>query len=139
MEQRDYLLRQLELMTQAMVALIRRLLGMKDPGHEEEAMQATDELLKEYLGTTLQEIIDVPAEKCIEFLVHEKKLHPSNVDLFAEMLVLNATLLSDLEQKKKLLKIALELLTWLDVNGKLYSMDRQQKIVEVRRLLGIKN
>lgn len=135
MEQRDYLLRQLQMMTQAIVALIRRLTGLKEQGSEEETRQVTDVMLKEYFETSLEEIIQTPTEESIQFLLQNKKLHPSVVDMFADVLILNANSESGKNDAKKLLSLALELLQWSDASSKTYSAERHQKITAIRKQL----
>jgi hypothetical protein len=135
MEQRDYLLRQLQMMTQAIVALIRKLTGLKEIGTEEEIKHVTNEMLKEYFDTSLAELMQVPLEDTIEFITQNKKLHPSNVDLFADVLMINADKSEDAFNKENLLKRALILLEWVDKTGGTFSVERNIKIVDIRSIL----
>jgi hypothetical protein len=134
-EQQDFLLRQLQQMTQAIVALIRRLTGLKEQGTEEEMKQVTDIFLKEYFDTSLQEIAQLPLDKCIEFLTIDKKMHSSVADLFAEVLIANSTYESDKVKMKKLLEKALLILEWVDKSSGTFSQVRQEKMNAVRNEL----
>lgn len=135
MEQRDYLLRQIQMMAQVIAALVRKLMGLKEQGTEEEIVQVTDEMLTEYFDTSLVEIVQTPLEKTVEQMIQNKKLHPSNVDLFAEVLMINADKSEYAANRKKLLERALILLEWVDKTGGVFSAERRQKIVDIRQKL----
>jgi hypothetical protein len=131
-EQRDYLLRQIQMMAQVIAAIIRKLTGLKDSGTEEELKQVTDTMLNEYFTTSLDEIAQTPLEKTVEFIIQNKKLHPVNVDLFAEMLIIHANKTEDQTTRTKLLERALSLLDWIDQTGGIYSVERHEKIQSIR-------
>jgi hypothetical protein len=135
MEQRDYLMRQIEMMTQFLLILIRRLTGMKKNGHEEEQKAATDALLKEHLSTSLDEILQIPLNDIADFITKKKGIHQSNIDLFATVLVLNAKAETDENRKRQLLLLALELLQWADHSGGVFSLERHRQINEINALL----
>lgn len=134
MEQRDYLLRQIEIMTQTLVNLIRRLLGLKEI-NEEETQQATDEMLKENLNISLSEIINTPLDKLVDWVLDQEGIHTTNVDLFAEILTLNAQASSDPQRKLKLYERALELYNWLDEKSGIFSIERHQKMITIKNYI----
>ena len=137
MEQRDYLLRQIELMTQAFVSLIRRLLGLKELT-EEEIEQTTDEVLKEQLDMSISQVLENNYNKLVDLIISKKGIHIPNVELLAEILVINAHARKDAGQKTDLYKKALELYEWLDKKGDTFSMERHKKMKELRFLLSEK-
>ena len=134
MEQRDYLLRQIEIMTQVLVNLIRRLLGLKDI-YEEEVQQTTDEVLKEQLDLSIDKIINTEIDEIEELIFKRKGIHKSNIDLFAEILLINAKTKQNPEQKVNLLNKALRLLEWLDNTENTFSMERHKKMNEIQHLI----
>ena len=140
MEQRDYLLRQIELMTQAFVSLIRRLLGLKEL-KEEEIEQTTDEVFTKQLDLSLSQVMEINLDEIVDFIISKKGIDLSNVDLLARILVINAYVREDAEQKADLYKKALELYEWSDKKSHTYSMERFRKMEEIRYLLakGFKN
>jgi hypothetical protein len=135
MEQRDYLLRQIELMAQTLTNLIRRLLGLKEI-NEEEAEQATDEMLKENLNISIAEILNTPIDKLVDLILSKESIHVTNIDLFAEILVINAKASGDLQRKRKLLERAQTLYNWLDKKSGTFSIERHQKMNEIENYLG---
>ena len=134
MEQRDYLLRQIELMTQTLVALIRRLLGLKDLS-EKETQRVTDEVLKEQLDISMTQIIETEPESIVELLTRHNGITISNVDLFADILVINAKARHNANQKLNLLVRALKLYEWIDMTGNTFSIERHQKINDIRMMI----
>jgi hypothetical protein len=129
MEQRDYLLRQIEMMTQFLMALIKRLMGLKSNDTEEDYKEVTNTMLKEQLDTSLEEILLIPVDEVADFIIQRKGIHQSNIDLFAEVLMINARVETKLKKKKELLIRAIELLEWADNTSGIYSMERHQKII----------
>jgi hypothetical protein len=120
------------MMAQVIVALIRKLTGLKDSGTEEELKQATDIMLKEYFDTSMAEIALTPIERIPEFLIHNKKLHPANADLFADVMIINADKKDDPSSRAQLYERALYLLEWIDKTGGTFSVERQQKMRDLR-------
>jgi hypothetical protein len=135
MEQSDYLLRQIQMMAQVIAALIRKLTGLKELGTEEEITKITDETLVEYFDTSLSEIVQTPVEETVELFMQKNKLHPSNFDLFAEVLIINADKSENALTRKKMLERALVLLEWADRTGSVFSVERNQKIEDIRDML----
>lgn len=135
MEQRDYLLRQIEIMTQTLANLIRRLLGLKEI-NEEEAVQATDEMLMDSLNISVAEILNTPLDNMVDLILSKESIHETNIDLFAEVLVINAKASVDLERKRRLFERALTLYKWLDKKSGTFSIERHQKMNEIENYLG---
>ena len=135
MQQRDYLMRQIEQMSKVLVALIRKLLGLKSVDLEEETIHSTNEVLQEQLNTSIDEILATPLKEVAEFITQLNGLDISNLELFADILVLNAKVYSDKTHQKKLFETGLELYNWADEKSSTFSMERQMKIRDVKNSL----
>ncbi len=131
MQQDDYLMRQIEQMTQVLKALIGKLLGLKSENREEEIKKSTHEMLKEQLNTSIDELLTIPLEEITEFIVQKTGLVESNVELLAEILVLNARANTDNSEKISLFEMALELYHWSDIKSATFSLERQKHIQEI--------
>jgi len=132
--QSDYLLRQLEQMMQALVSLIRKLTGMKDP-NEEEVRTTTDAILKEQLNLTLSDVLKIQNEDIADNIIALHKLNAQNAELLADILVINAKVEKNSETSIGLLRRALNLYEWSDKKGNTYSSGRIQKIDEIKTTL----
>ncbi|MBN1949745.1 MAG: hypothetical protein JW801_00985 [Bacteroidales bacterium] len=137
MEQRDYLLRQIQMMAQVLTALIRKLTGLKEESSDEEQQmeKATNEMLTEHFDFELTEMMQVPVEEVAEWITCGKRLHIENLDLFAELLLLHAGTQSDTERKIRFLETAAALLSHVDEKGNTFSIERQAKILSIRNEL----
>jgi hypothetical protein len=134
MQQSDYLLRQIQQMTEALVSLIRQLLGLKNPAAEEEAWEATNEMLHEHLGINLDDILEIPSQNIVNTLLQQKSIDPSNLDLFSEVLILNARIYKNRPQQSNLLNAAREILIWSDQHSNTFSLRRQQLLDQIEKL-----
>ena len=135
MQQRDFLMRQIEQMSQAFAALIRRLLGLSMKDVEKETEKETNELLKDQLNTSIEELLQIPPKEISEFIVRKKGLDVLNLELFAHILMLNAKATSIHTDREKLYKIALEVYHWINNKSRTFSMERQSKIQEIEDYL----
>jgi hypothetical protein len=122
-------------MTQTLANLIRRLLGIKEI-HEEEAEQATDEMLKEYLDLSINEILRIPLQEIVEQIIEKEGIHETNIDLFADVLLIHGKVAANAERKRKFLERAYELYQWLDIKSGTFSIERHQKMNEIKAILG---
>lgn len=134
MEKRDYLLRQIQQMAQALTALIRKLTGIKDeyPEEQERLEQITNEMLRENFDFELNELMQIPIEEAGEWINKQKGIHVDNLELFAEILLLNAENHPDLNIKCNLLKMAICLLEYIDREGNIFSIERQSRIRKIK-------
>lgn len=137
MQQRDYLLRQIEQMSQVLVVLIRKLLGLKSDKVEEQTIQTTDEMLKEHFDISMDELLSISLEDVAEIITQKKGLSISNLELFAEVMVINAKACSDISEQIKLFEIGRELYQWTDDKSSTFSMERQLKMKEIEELIAI--
>ena len=135
MEQRDYLLRQIEMMAQFLAALIRKLTGLKEESSEEIILQTTNKQLNESLEISLDDLLNLPPEKLPHYLLNKTGIDKNNVELLAEILSLNAKATATESRKKELFEAALELYNWADREGNTFSLERHRKITEIKSQL----
>ena len=131
MHQRDYLMRQIEQMSQALATLIRKLLGLKEEAEEEVAFKLTDELLKDQMKTSFDNILNLNIKEIPDFITKTEGLNGSNPELLAEIFMINAEITNDSDKKLRLLQTALELFYWSDRNSGTYSLERESKITHI--------
>lgn len=135
MEQRDFLMRQIELMMHAIVALIRKLTGLKDL-KEDEMQQITDDMLFQHLEVSVAEIIKTPREVFTELITSMPGMNENNLELFSDVLVLNSKSRNSKTEALDLLKKAFAILNWIDDKSSTFSMDRQDRIKEIQSMIG---
>ncbi|MGD2035688.1 MAG: hypothetical protein PVF73_11560, partial [Bacteroidales bacterium] len=114
-------MRQIELMSQAIAALLKKLMGLKTDKTEEKISQLTDELLKEHLDLTLPDLLTVTPKEITSVITRNKGIDNKNAELLAEVLVLNADACTESKKRTKLLETALELINWSDSESNTFS------------------
>lgn len=134
MEQRDFLMRRIELMMQAIVALIRKLTGLKDL-KEDEIQQITDNMLFEHLEISVSDIIKTPLEDFTELITSMPGLNENNLELFSDVLVLNSKSRNSETEAINLLQKAIAILNWVDNKSSTFSMDRQDRIAVIHSMM----
>lgn len=132
MERRDYLLHQIQEMGAFLARLVSRL-RKKDHKPTEMLTQVSSELKNE-LNVDLDEVLFLDDESFISVL-KEKLISTENFELFAEFLEKFGDIALDNEtflRQQIYYTKALTLLNFMEENSQSYSMERQQKIAELR-------
>jgi hypothetical protein len=132
MEHRDYLMKYF----QQLSTVLARMIGLKQQGRREEAMEVADEALKELPGITIALVEQIPADKLISVLVYEKKLTSPMLDFLAGVIYEKAFLLDEPDARKDLLRKCLLVFEYLNEKEKSYSAERQEKMGIIQEELG---
>ena len=98
MEQTDYLLRQINRLTNLLQQLLSNILKLKGENRS-ECLQLIQKNLKEIIGKDAGEIGELSNEKLME-IIDEKKMSRQGKINLTEILEIAATLLNKAEQKK---------------------------------------
>lgn len=132
MERRDYLLHQIQEMGAFLARLVSRL--RKKDHKPTEMLTQVSSALKNELNVDLDEVLFLDDESFIDVL-KEKLLSTENFELFAEFLEKFGDIALDNEtflRQQIYYTKALTLLNFMEENSQSYSMERQQKIAELR-------
>ncbi len=123
---RDYIMRLIQLFFEALAKFIRNKEG-KDP---EILRPELDELYKNFLKHPRDFFKDFSVEEIINFFDNDEKLY--KIEIVAELFYQDA-MLGDPD--KELLRKALSLFRYVDLNSDTFSFDRQRKTGEIEMLL----
>ena len=133
MEQKDYILREIEKIS----TLLMYLIGKFIPAKSIEEQQLTEELinkeLKERYGNDLDYILSLEETDFEIILTQNKGFNFENLELLADLLFTIGN--DDFESKTNYLKKALELYEYIDKKSKTFSFERISKIEEIKKLL----
>jgi len=132
MEQKDYILREIEKIS----VLLRYLLGKIVPSDKSETIFTKEQLnreLAEELGIDLNELTKITPEAFIAELSRNEAFNLGNMELLADLFVQAA--LNKMSNKIISLTHALELYQYIDKTGSTYSFERATKIQTVLKLL----
>ncbi|MCK5170276.1 MAG: hypothetical protein KAQ75_10385 [Bacteroidales bacterium] len=133
MEQKDFILREIEKIS----VLLQYLIGKFIPAKTIQEQQTTEELinkeLKEKYGNDLEYILNLKEKDFETEFTRNKGFSFENIELLADLLF---TLGNDpFNIKTNYLQRALGLYEYIDKKSKTYSFERQKKIDKIRTLL----
>lgn len=132
MEQKDYILREIEKIN----VLLRYLLGKVISSDESETTFNIEKLnteLGDATGINLKRLAKISPDALILELSANKAFNLENMELLADLLY--QITLREEGKKKILLKQALELYRYIDKTGSTYSLERATRIQTVLKLL----
>lgn len=134
MEQRDYLIREIEKISVLVLGMLGRLkqrIAGKQFEFEDESMFNEFE---EETGLNINQILAANYDDIESLLPKEKGFSYSNIELIAELLVEFSRTVDD-GSCQTCLEKAILLLQWVDREGKIFSFERTARIAEIRSLL----
>lgn len=134
MEQRDYMLREIEKIGAMILAMIGKLKGASGSTEFEAAVEMIDADIEEITGIPAGEIIMMPPGDFIQRLSNNTGFNEANMENMADLLTEMAMGMSKDESASARRK-AIILLEWIDEHGRTYSFDRQSKLAELRGLV----
>jgi len=132
MEQRDYILREIEKISTMLLGLLGKLRRIKSQVVFENERADFKNEFKESMGISIDMIIESDMNKLKGLLTKEKGFDFGNIDLLADLLY-EFSLLMDRCDRKETLEKSIALLEYVDEEGKVFSMDRKVRIEEIRK------
>ncbi len=133
MEQKDYILREIE----KIGVMLRYLLGKMMPAKSvEETNNITEEInneLFENIGYDISSLLNISKNEFNEIFKYNKGFNLENIELLAEFLY-NVSI-KDINKSKVVLQKSLELFEYVNKTGKTFSIERETKIDEIKNEL----
>lgn len=133
MEQQDYLKKQTEQLGRVLGKVISELLGLKNQGQINDAVEITNQAIKGELDFDIQELTDIPSDKLIDILTRQKNVTNDNLEKLAEILLIIAD--NRPEDNKNLYEKCLTIYEHLERAESTYSLGRQWKIQRIKNVL----
>jgi hypothetical protein len=128
MYQRDYFLK----LTQLFTKLLARLMGLKEKGEFSKAVEEIKDHYKSLFELEASDIRNIENEVgWIEYIKSQKHLKPEQLDVLAQLIKVDGDFQEGVHSKS-LYRKALELLLYLNDKQKLYSLEREELIKELR-------
>jgi len=134
MEQKDYLLREIEKMGAVLRAILNRLIGTK--GNlaitiENDFEKTNEELIHE-VGFDLTRFLALNEPDSEDYLSHFEGMKSANLELMAEI-IYQMAIKEPAGQKRILLEKAIQLYELCETTDKTFSFDREQRIKEIKK------
>lgn len=128
MEQ-DYIKRQIEIIGQILGKVLSKMIGLKSTGNIDEAIGIVNQTFKSELDFDIDEL--VACTDIIAFL-NEKKIGYENIAKLIDIILFVADSFPE-NQKEILYKKSLLMYKYLEEKDKIFSVERHQKIDEIRK------
>jgi hypothetical protein len=138
MEKRDYLMQQIEQLGQVLARMLSFLLGIKNTGQAALSLDEIRQTYRDQLDIPIELILETPAENLIEVLTEKVEFLDSHLERMGDILKETADiyhLASENESATELYMKALLIYEHLQASGNAFSIERMDKIGELRNLL----
>ncbi|MCD4833337.1 MAG: hypothetical protein K8R31_06045 [Bacteroidales bacterium] len=133
MQQKDFILREIEKISTLLRYLIGKLIPSNSVENYEETIELINRELVENSGFNINEILEFSIKDFDKVLIQNKGYSFENIELLADLLF---TLGNDQSQSKNnYLKKTLQLYEYINEKSKTYSFERISKIEEIKELL----
>jgi hypothetical protein len=136
MEQKDYMLREIEKVGKMLSAVRHKLFGGKESLaiiSEAERIELNEMLLEE-INFDLEKFLNLNLDESIEYLNSFEGFNTENIESLAE-LISQIGFADRTEQSKKILGKALQLYELVILQSKTFSFDREMKIQMIKNAL----
>lgn len=134
MEQRDYILREIEKIGMLIQAMLGKLGSIDDIEKADQNNTVLSEELFKELGFSLDELLKLDSSDFSAILLNNKGLNGKNIELLADLLVQ----LSEKEDNKtSYLQKAFELYSFVNIQERTFCLNRDRKIQELKLEMGL--
>mgnify|MGYP006283503713 CR=1 FL=1 len=131
MEQRDYILREIEKISVVILAILGKFRQIKTQKQFEEQRSMIDSELEDSTGLTIDILLSLPEEDLISFIAGRKDFDAGNMELLARLLVVFEAKLEE-NASRNLISKAIRILEYIDHETRIFSMERAMKINELK-------
>ncbi|MDX2415052.1 MAG: hypothetical protein QNK33_07665 [Bacteroidales bacterium] len=132
MEQRDYIIREIEKISTMLLGLLGKLRVVKSQVVFENERRDFINEFEEGVGISIDKIISADLGSLKGMLTREKGFDFGNIDILSDLLY-EFSLLMDRCERKETLEKSITLLEFVDQEGKIFSMDRKVRIEKLRK------
>ena len=134
MEQRDFILREIEKISVVIMAILGKFRRIKSRKQIEQERTMIDKQLEEASGLTIDKLLSFKEEEIISFIDVNEGFVPGNMELLADLLIAFAENLPE-NESSNLINKAVIILEYVDRETKTFSMERSLKISCLRERL----
>ncbi len=134
MEQRDYILREIEKISVMLLAMLGKFKRIKSKKQFEQERAMIDSELKEAGQLSIDKLLSFTDEEIVSYVDKNKGFDPGNMELLADLLDVFAKNLPE-NESRNLYKKAVLILEYIDHDTRTFSMDRSLKIKSLKKKL----
>ena len=134
MEQRDYILREIEKISVMLMAMLGKFKRIKSKKQFEQERSMIDNELEEAGELSIDKLISFTDEEIISYIDKNKGFDPGNMELLVDLLNVFAENLPE-NDSQNLNKKALLILEYIDNKTRTFSLERSLKINSLKEKL----
>jgi hypothetical protein len=138
MEQRDYLMRQIEQFARVLGKVLFDLIGLKNKGKIGESIEITTRSLVSELDIDLDELVSIKRDELINTLIDKMGFNNRNLDILSEIFMQmgdNFFKTNNFHKGESFCQISLIIYEYLEKSDNVYSFDRKEKMKTLKTLL----
>ena len=128
-------MRQIEQLGQVLAQMLARLLRIKQKGSTSFGLEELRQTYKNELDIDLEELIQIPENDLIAFLINKNKNFENQLEIVADILHATAENYNKndkADEGNKLLRKSIYILEYIHSSGKNFSIDRTLKIENLK-------
>ena len=130
----DHFMRMLALMAIA----LGKLIGLKQAGNIEGAIEYINEILQDELKINLKHLLKLNEVETLD-LLQKKSYHTAEIEAFSKILIELVDTVADKDEKLNLLNKSYYLINWVISNDKTYSIERKKILAQIEKQREILN
>ena len=135
----DYIMRQIQKLTQVLNRILVQVLKLKKSESASEIVNFTNEKLKETLDTNIEELSSIIDSKGLAYLKTDKNFDNENLNILADIFYeLAESCFEDSNTHQQSLKMysqSLLIYEFIETDEKTYSIDRNVKVTKIKDIL----
>ena len=133
MEQRDYILREIEKIGVMLKYLLGKMIPVKAVKEKDDVSEEINNELFENLGYNISSLLKISKNEFNEIFKYNKGFNLENIELLAELLYKISQKKPD--NSKKILQKSFELYEFVNEAGKTFSFEREKQIDKIKNEL----
>lgn len=134
MQQRDYLLREIEKIGDMLRYFIRKLVDQKEQTEEQQITEQLNDEFFETFEVDMDTFLRMSFREMIKLIENKKGFTPGNIELLGDLLIHLAD--RDIEFQMNYLEKAKELFEYINTKSDTFSMTLSQKITHLELKIG---
>lgn len=143
LNQNDYILRQVNQLTQVLTRILSVLTGLKGKSKAGYAYEMTNKALNEELEWNLEDLLKLSPEAILTKLEDEKAFNHENLeylaDIFYNLALHQNSTETEGQSVHRLMERSLAIYQHIEQSGTVYSIDRNHKMDHIRQLMDTNN
>ncbi|RLD61637.1 MAG: hypothetical protein DRJ01_07550 [Bacteroidetes bacterium] len=133
MEQKDYILREVEKIGVMLQYLLGKMMPAKSVEEKKDISEEINNELFENIGYDIRSLLKIQKKEFNEIFKYNKGFNLENIELLAELLYKISQ--KKLNNSKEILQKSLELYEFVNKAGKTFSFDREKQIDKIKNEL----